>query len=101
MVGQYISHLLLVRQKRKGALLRKRLVFGEVTWARDFISSGLHEGGLLGEVAGLLGVHGRFIGERGSGVDREYGGVIGECHVSREMGDHERIVLVNVLIEDF
>ena len=53
------------------------------------------------EVAGLLGVHGRFIGERGSGVDREYGGVIGECHVSREMGDHERIVLMNVLIEDF
>ena len=55
----------------------------------------------MGEVAGLLGVHGRFIGERGSGVDREYGGVIGECHVSREMGDHERIVLVNVLYENF
>ena len=55
----------------------------------------------MGEVAGLLGVHGRFIGERGSGVGREYGGVIGECHVSREMGDHERIVLMNVLIEDF
>ena len=34
-------------------------------------------------------------------VGWEYGGVIGECHVSREMGDHERIVLVNVLIEDF
>ena len=55
----------------------------------------------MGEVAGLLGVHGRFIGERGSGVGRECGGVIGECHVSREMGDHERIVLMNVLIEDF
>ena len=54
----------------------------------------------MGEVAGLLGVHGRFIGERGSGVGREYGGVIGECHVSREMGDHERIVLVNVLYEN-
>ena len=54
----------------------------------------------MGEVAGLLGVHGRFIGERGSGVDREYGGVIGECHVSREMGDHERIVLVNILFEN-
>ena len=55
----------------------------------------------MGEVAGLLGVHGRFIGERGSGVGREYGGVIGECHVSREMGDHERIVLVNILFENF
>ena len=55
----------------------------------------------MGEVAGLLGVHGRFIGERGSGVDREYGGVIGECHVSREMGDHERIVLVNIFFENF
>ena len=54
----------------------------------------------MGEVAGLLGVHGRFIGERGSGVGREYGGVIGECHVSREMGDHERIVLVNILFEN-
>ena len=54
----------------------------------------------MGEVAGLLGVHGRFIGERGSGVDREHGGVIGECHVSREMGDHERIVLVNILFEN-
>ena len=55
----------------------------------------------MGEVAGLLGVHGRFIGERGSGVGREYQGVIGECHVSREMGDHERIVLVNILFENF
>ena len=50
----------------------------------------------MGEVAGLLGVHGRFIG-----VGREYGGVIGECHVSREMGDHERLVLVNILFEIF
>ena len=35
------------------------------------------------------------------GWGREYGGVIGECHVSREMGDHERIVLVNILFENF
>ena len=55
----------------------------------------------MGEVAGFLGVHGRFIGERGSGVRWEFGGVIGECHVSREMGDHERIVLVNILFENF